>query len=189
MKIEAIPLPGVLLIQPKVHGDARGFFMETWNRQRYAEAGLDRDFVQDNLSFSRRGILRGLHFQQPRPQGKLVQVLQGEVFDVVVDIRRGSPTFGQWHGVLLSAANRHQFYVPEGCAHGFCVLSDSALFAYKCTDFYDPTAEYSLRYDDPDFAIEWPIADPVLSTKDAAAPGLKDFPVASLPEWSPCASW
>jgi len=181
MNIESTPLPGVLLIKPDVFGDARGFFLEAWNLRRYREAGLDRDFVQDNVSLSRKGILRGLHFQNPNPQGKLVQVLQGEVFDVAVDIRAGSPTFGRWFGALLSEENHHQLYVPEGFAHGFCVLSDTALFSYKCTDFYNPHAEYSLRWDDPDLGIVWPIDHPVLSAKDQAARYLKDFPRDTLP--------
>ncbi len=176
MKIESTALPGVLLIEPDVFGDARGFFLETWNRRRYRDAGLDREFVQDNMSLSRKGILRGLHFQNPNPQGKLVQVLQGEVFDVAVDIRVGSPTFGRWFGALLSGENHHQLYVPEGFAHGFCVLSETALFSYKCTDFYNPGAEYSLRWDDPDLGITWPIENPILSAKDQSARYLKDFP-------------
>lgn len=184
MIVEPTSLPGVLLIKPDVFGDSRGYFLEGWNRRRYAEQGLDRDFVQDNLSRSRRGILRGLHFQNPRPQGKLVQVLLGEVFDVAVDIRLGSPTFGQWYGTLLSEENHHQLYVPEGFAHGFCVTSDTALFAYKCTDFYNPAAEFSLCWDDPDLGIPWPIAEPQLSAKDQTGHLLKDFPRESLPVWS-----
>jgi dTDP-4-dehydrorhamnose 3,5-epimerase len=181
MKIESTPLPGVLLIKPDVFGDARGFFLETWNRRRYKEAGLDIEFVQDNMSLSRKGILRGLHFQNPNPQGKLVQALQGEVFDVAVDIRIGSPTFGRWFGTLLSEENHHQLYVPEGFVHGFCVLSDTALFSYKCTDFYNPGAEFSLRWDDPDLGIAWPIENPVLSAKDQSARYLRDFPQDILP--------
>jgi dTDP-4-dehydrorhamnose 3,5-epimerase len=186
MIVETTPLAGVLHIKPDVYGDARGFFLETWNRRRYAEIGLDRDFVQDNLSLSRRGILRGLHFQNPGPQGKLVQVLQGEVFDVAVDIRLGSPTFGRWYGAWLSEENHHQLYVPEGFAHGFCVASDIALFSYKCTDFYNPAAEFSLRWDDPEVGVAWPIdGDPILSAKDQAALFLKDFPRDALPVWQP----
>jgi dTDP-4-dehydrorhamnose 3,5-epimerase len=181
MKIESTALPGVLLIEPDVFGDARGFFLETWNRRRYRDAGLDQEFVQDNMSLSRKGILRGLHFQNPNPQGKLVQVLQGEVFDVVVDIRVGSPTFGRWFGALLSGENHRQLYVPEGFAHGFCVLSETALFSYKCTDFYNPGAEYSLRWDDPDLGITWPVENPILSAKDQSARYLKDFPRDVLP--------
>src|SRR5262245_53963323 len=137
MNITETELPGVLLIEPKVLGDARGFFVETYHAQRYRQAGLDVGFVQDNLSYSRRGTLRGLHYQNPHPQGKLVYVLQGDVFDVAVDIRAGSPTFGRWLGTVLSADNRRQLYVPPGFAHGFCVTSETALLAYKCTDFYD----------------------------------------------------
>lgn len=186
MKVESTSLPGVLLIEPKVFGDHRGYFFESWNRKNFEEQGIRLDFVQDNLSFSRQGILRGLHFQKPNSQGKLVQVLQGEVFDVAVDIRLGSPHFGQWFGVHLSAENHKQLYVPEGFAHGFCVLSDAALFSYKCTDTYNPKAEYSLRYDDPDIGIRWPIeAAPTLSAKDADALCLKDFPTELLPEYTP----
>lgn len=166
MIIETTPLAGLLLVKPDVFGDERGFFQETWNLQRYTEAGLDRHFVQDNLSLSRKGILRGLHFQNPGPQGKLVHVLQGEVFDVAVDVRADSPTFGQWYGAILSAENHHQLFVPEGFAHGFCVTSETALFAYKCTDFYNPKAEFSLLWNDPDIGIEWPIKNPELSEKD-----------------------
>lgn len=182
MKIEQTPLPGVLLIQPDVFGDHRGYFKENWNRRKYAEHGLDVDFVQDNVSLSKKGILRGLHFQNPNPQGKLVQALQGEVFDVAVDIRRGSPTFGRWFGAVLSAENHLQMYVPEGFAHGFCVLSETALFAYKCTDFYSPQTEFSLRHNDPGVGIEWPLdGEPILSAKDKDAPYLKDFPQNLLP--------
>lgn len=184
MKVTETSLPGVLLIEPTIFGDARGYFKETWNLRTYRENGLPFEFVQDNLSYSRRGILRGLHFQNPDAQGKLVQALQGEVFDVAVDIRRGSPNFGQWFGVRLSAENHLQLYVPEGFAHGFCVLSDTALFAYKCTDFYNPKAEFSLRYDDPDIGIEWPPdMAPTLSAKDEGAVRLKDFPADRLPEY------
>ena len=181
MKVQNNSLPGVMIIEPDVYGDERGFFKETWNRQRYSELGLDRDFVQDNVSFSRKGILRGLHFQNPNPQGKLVQVLQGEVYDVAVDVRVGSPDFGRWVGVTLSAQNHLQLYIPEGFAHGFCVTSETALFCYKCTDFYDAESEYNLRWDDPDLAIEWPVAAPELSTKDEAAGLLRDIPRAALP--------
>lgn len=184
MIVETTPLPGILLIKPRVFGDERGYFLESWNRRRYAEAGLDRDFVQDNLSFSGHGILRGLHFQNPCPQGKLVQVLRGEVFDVAVDVRVGSPTFGRWYGVLLSEQNHHQLFIPEGFAHGFFVTGDSALFSYKCTAAYEPTAEHSLRWDDPELAIEWPGQAPILSAKDRAARCLKDFPTDLLPRWS-----
>ena len=176
MNITRCDLNGLLIIEPKVFGDARGFFLESWNRNRYREAGMDMDFVQDNLSFSRRGILRGLHFQNPQPQGKLLQVLQGEVFDVAVDIRQGSPGFGKWHGLVLSAENKRQFYVPPGFAHGFAVLSETALFHYKCTEFYSPKDEMTIRWDDPDIAIKWPLKDPLLSDKDARGACLRDVP-------------
>ena len=183
MKIETTPLSGLLVIKPDVYGDERGFFQETWNLRRYTEAGLDRHFVQDNLSYSRRGILRGLHFQNPGPQGKLVYVLQGEVFDVAVDVRADSPTFGQWYGITLSAENHTQFFVPEGFAHGFCVTSEFALFAYKCTDFYNPSAEFSLQWNDPAIGIEWPIQDPELSAKDREGIPLSAFSRESLAVW------
>lgn len=182
MKIKETQLPGLILIEPAVFGDQRGYFKESWNRRKFEEYGLELDFVQDNLSYSGRGILRGLHFQNPNPQGKLIQVLEGEVFDAVVDIRKGSPSFGQWFGVHMSAANHLQMYVPEGFAHGFLVLSESALFSYKCTDFYKPQAEYCLRWDDPDIGIEWPVSEPpTLSAKDAAGHLLRDFPEDRLP--------
>ena len=180
MKVTQTPLAGLLIIEPKVFGDERGFFLETWSRQRYQEMGINVDFVQDNLSFSRRGVLRGLHFQNPQPQGKLVYVLQGEVFDVAVDIRKGSPTFGQWHGVVLSDDNKRQFWVPAGFAHGFCVTSDTALFTYKCTELYAPQHERSIRWDDPSLAIDWPITEPQVSDKDRLAPLLADIDPAHL---------
>lgn len=180
MNIIRSPLAGALIIEPKVFGDARGFFMETWNQERYRERGLAERFVQDNLSFSRRGTLRGLHYQKPAAQGKLVSVLQGEVFDVAVDLRRHSPTFGQWHGVNLSAENKRQFYVPVGFAHGFVVLSETALFSYKCTEYYAPGNEGAIRWDDPGLAIQWPIQNPILSDKDARAPRLRDVPPERL---------
>jgi dTDP-4-dehydrorhamnose 3,5-epimerase len=183
MIIETTPLAGLLLVKPDVFGDERGFFQETWNLRRYTEAGLDRHFVQDNLSLSRKGILRGLHFQNPGPQGKLVYVLQGEVFDVAVDVRADSPTFGQWYGAILSAENHHQLFVPEGFAHGFCVTSETALFAYKCTDFYNPKAEFSLLWNDPDIGIEWPIKNPELSEKDQNGQPLSEFSRDSLAVW------
>jgi len=183
MKISATKLPGVLLIEPAVYGDARGFFMETWHQKRYAAAGLPASFVQDNLSFSRKGTLRGLHFQHPHAQGKLVFVLQGEVYDVAVDIRDGSPTFGQWVGVTLSADHKHQLYIPAGFAHGFCVTSETALFAYKCTGFYNPRAEGGIAWNDPDIGIDWPIDTPVLSEKDRNYARLQDLPPGRLPQY------
>ncbi len=183
MNIVETKLPGVVIIEPKVFGDERGFFMEIWNKQRYADAGIPANFVQDNLSFSRKGILRGLHFQNPNPQGKLVSVIQGEVYDVAVDIRRDSPTFGEWTAVTLSAENKRQFYVPEGFAHAFVVTSDTALFSYKCTDLYNPRAEGSILWNDPDLAIDWPIEMPELSAKDNEGLRLKDFPLEKLPKY------
>ncbi len=183
MKVIETELPGVLIIEPKVFGDERGFFTETWNKQLYTDAGIAADFVQDNLSMSRRGVLRGLHFQNPNAQGKLVTVLQGEVYDVAVDIRRGSPTFGQWASVRLSSENRRLIYIPEGFAHGFCVTSETALFSYKCTDRYNPGAEGSILWNDPDLAIDWPIDSPELSVKDRQGIRLKDFPVERLPDY------
>ena len=176
MNVITCDIPGLLVIEPKVFGDARGFFMELWNQQRYREAGLDWIFVQDNVSLSRRGTLRGLHFQNPAPQGKLVFVMQGEVFDVAVDIRRGSPTFGRWHGLNLSAENKRQFFIAPGFAHGFAVLSEIALFAYKCTEFYTPQNELTLAWNDPDIGIHWPLDNPQLSEKDVRGVRLKDVP-------------
>ena len=183
MQVLTTSLPGVLILEPRVFGDARGFFMESWSRARYAEVGIDVDFVQDNLSFSRRGVLRGLHFQNPHAQGKLVYVLQGAVHDVAVDIRVGSPSFGQWTAVELSAENRRQFYIPPGFAHGFCVTSETALFAYKCTDVYHPETEGSVLWNDPDLGIDWPLADPELSAKDRAGLRLAEFPPERLPRY------
>lgn len=183
MKVLATRLPGVLLIEPEVFGDTRGFFMEIWQDRRYARAGIVGTFVQDNMSFSGRGVLRGLHLQHPRLQGKLVHVLQGEVFDVAVDMRRGSPTFGQWMGEYLSADNKRQLWIPPGFAHGFCVTSETALFAYKCTDYYYPEDELSIRWDDPEIGIQWPIAEVSLSPKDRNAPLLSDVSEGGLPAW------
>lgn len=180
MNVLETPLPGVLVIEPRVFGDSRGFFVETWQAERYANAGLP-PFVQDNLSRSARGVLRGLHYQEPQAQGKLVQVLEGEVFDVAVDIRQGSKTFGRWHGVTLSDGNKRQFWVPPGFAHGFVVTSETALFAYKCSTLYRPEYDHSLRWDDPDLGIDWPVDAPVLSAKDGAAPRLGEIPAGELP--------
>jgi dTDP-4-dehydrorhamnose 3,5-epimerase len=181
VKIIETDLPGVLIIEPKVFGDDRGFFMETYQRDRYAERGIPQDLVQDNLSYSRRGVLRGLHLQWPYPQGKLVQVFSGEVFDVAVDVRRGSPAFGRWVGVHLSGENKRQLWVPAGLAHGFCVTSDEALFGYKCSDFYHPETELGLRWDDPDIGIDWPLdGEPDLSPKDLGGVLLRDIPAERL---------
>ena len=183
MKVIESNLPGVLIIEPQVFGDTRGYFLETWNQARYEQAGLSARFVQDNVSYSARDTLRGLHFQNPNPQGKLVYVLQGEVFDAAIDIRVGSPTFGRWTGVTLSGENKRQMYIPEGFAHGFCVTSEHALFAYKCTDIYNPTAEVSILWNDPDIGIDWPVTSPILSGRDRNAPRLKEMPTDRLPQF------
>jgi dTDP-4-dehydrorhamnose 3,5-epimerase len=186
MNVVPTELPGVVILEPRVFRDDRGYFLETWSRDRYAAAGLPAEFVQDNLSYSTRGVLRGLHYQHPRAQGKLVGVLRGEVYDVAVDIRRGSPTFGRWVGVTLSAENGRQLYVPVGFAHGFVVMGEEALFVYKCTAPYDPGGEGSIVWDDPDLGIRWPLpagAAPRLSPKDAAAPRLRDVPADRLPAY------
>ncbi|MCK5522615.1 MAG: dTDP-4-dehydrorhamnose 3,5-epimerase [Thiomargarita sp.] len=175
MKVITTGIPGVLLITPKVFGDSRGFFLETFHASRYVEAGIPEPFVQDNHSRSAKGVLRGLHFQKQYPQGKLVSVTHGVVFDVAVDIRKDSPSYGQWVGITLSAEEHQQFYIPAGFAHGFCVLSEFADFHYKCTDYYHPEDEGCIRWDDPDIGIEWPISNPTLSTKDVNAPCLKDL--------------
>jgi dTDP-4-dehydrorhamnose 3,5-epimerase len=187
MRIEPSALKSVLLIEPQVFGDARGYFFETWHRERYAAAGVPREFVQDNVSRSARGILRGLHLQEPFGQGKLVQVLEGEVFDVAADVRLGSPTFGRWVGEKLSAENHRQLYIPAGFAHGFCVLSESALLSYKCTELYHPETELCILWNDPSLAVEWPQTDsnPILSKKDAAGVFLRDIPQERLPRYRP----
>ena len=169
-------IAGVKLIKPKVFGDERGFFLETFQAERYKAAlEIDLDFVQDNHSRSSKGVLRGLHFQRSKPQGKLVRVVRGEVFDVAVDIRPDSPTFGQWHGVILSEENKHQFWVPPGLAHGFADLIETVDFEYKCTDYYDPSDEGSLIWNDSDVGIDWPLTNPTLSDKDAAAPSVSEL--------------
>ena len=172
MKLIPTNLPGVLIIEPRVFRDERGFFLETYHAQRYREAGLDAAFVQDNHSRSTRGTLRGLHWQAERPQGKLVRVLVGEIYDVAVDIRPDSPTFGKWVGFTLSADNFRQAWIPPGFAHGFCVTSEVAEVEYKCTDFYDPPSERGLIWNDPEVAIAWPIQDPILSERDKKHPRL-----------------
>lgn len=183
MKVIETKIPGVLILEPKVFGDTRGFFKETWQKSRYEDIGIDCDFVQDNLSFSTKGVLRGLHYQHPHEQGKLVSVVIGKVFDVSVDIRVGSPTFGQWVGVLLSGENHRQFWVPPGFAHGFCVMSDTAYFTYKCNDVYTPSAEGGIMWNDPDIGIDWPIKDALLSDKDQIYPRLKDVSLDRLPKY------
>jgi dTDP-4-dehydrorhamnose 3,5-epimerase len=175
MKVTELRLPGVLLFKPRVFRDERGFFMESWNEERYTDAGLEVSFVQDNVSFSHHGVLRGLHFQNPMPQGKLISVLQGTVWDVAVDLRVESDTFGRWVGRELSAENAEQLYVPVGFAHGFVVTSETALVCYKCTNPYAPDHERSLRWDDPEVAIDWPVESPILSHKDAEAPLLREI--------------
>jgi len=174
-------LPGVILIEPDVFNDARGFFMETYQFKKYKEGGIDKVFVQDNHSHSQRSTLRGLHYQLHHPQGKLVYVIAGEIYDVAVDIRRGSPTFGQWAATHLSDENKRQIFVPEGFAHGFCIISETADVVYKCTDFYAPGDEYGVYWSDPAIGIEWPVKTPILSKKDSQNPQLKDIPEAHLP--------
>lgn len=172
------PIDGVVVVEPSVFGDQRGYFMETFSEKEFALAGLPTNFVQDNESRSRQGVLRGLHFQKNNPQGKLVRVIEGEVFDVAVDLRKSSSTFGKCHGVVLSAENKKQFYVPEGFAHGFAVLSEKATFVYKCTRLYDPTDEGGLMWNDPAIGIVWPLPEGVevlLSEKDRKNPSLKDL--------------
>jgi dTDP-4-dehydrorhamnose 3,5-epimerase len=182
VKLAESPLPGVRIVEPLVHRDERGFFLEVFHAQKFAEQGLDVVFVQDNHSSSRRGTLRGLHLQLPRAQGKLVRCVEGAVFDVAVDVRRGSPTFARWFGIELTAENFRQLWVPPDFAHGFCVLSDSAQVEYKCTDLYDPGAELTVAWDDPEIGIGWPVERPSLSAKDAAAPRLRDL-ASRLPEY------
>ncbi len=181
MNVKETKLPGVLIVEPDVFADERGFFLETWSTIRYEQAGIPGPFVQDNASFSGRGILRGLHFQYPQSQGKLVQILSGEVVDVAVDIRADSPTFGQWISEVLSGTNHRQMYVPPGLARGYCVTSETALFSYKCTDFYNPATENGIIWNDPDLGIDWPVDEPLLSPKDAGYPRLKDISRDKLP--------
>lgn len=181
MNFTPLEIPDVILVEPDVFGDARGFFTETYHAQRYAEHGIRAVFVQDNFSYSRRGILRGLHFQLRRPQAKLVYVARGEIFDVAVDIRRSSPTFGRWVGRTLSGENHHQMYVPEGFAHGFCVLSDEVEVMYKCSAPYDPADDRGVLWNDPDLGVRWPVAAPLLSGKDQKLPRLRDLGAEQLP--------
>ncbi len=182
MKIIETDLPGCIVIEPQVFGDERGFFYESFNRDKLVAAGLHLpEFVQGNVSSSVRGVLRGLHYQWPKPQGKFVSVIEGEVWDVAADIRRGSPTFGRWTAVLLSAENKRHFWIPEGFAHGFATLSERAVFSYLCTATYDRDADAAIRWNDGDLAIDWPVSEPQLSEKDAKAPFLADVPEARLP--------
>lgn len=182
MNVIVTEIPEVLLIEPKVFNDARGFFLESWRQERYAAHGIPGPFVQDNLAASERGVLRGLHVQHPFAQGKLVQVIVGEVFDVAVDLRHGSPWFGRWVGVELSERNKHQFWVPPGFAHGYCVLSERTVFAYKCTESYRPEHEFAIRWNDPQLAIAWPLqGTPLVSPKDQVATFLADLDPRRLP--------
>jgi dTDP-4-dehydrorhamnose 3,5-epimerase len=176
-------LPDVRCIVPTRYPDARGVFWEAWHAERYRKLGVPGPFVQDNVSLSRQGVLRGLHYQHPSAQGKLVSVLEGEVFDVAVDIRRGSPTFGRWTGCILSATNGQQLFIPAGFAHGFVALSDHALFHYKCTEYYHPADERTICWDDPDVAIAWPVRDPLVSDKDRAGLLLRDLADRALPAY------
>jgi dTDP-4-dehydrorhamnose 3,5-epimerase len=183
MKITAQELPEVLLLEPRVFSDDRGFFMETFSTRSFPGQAPPVRFVQDNVSFSSKGTLRGLHLQHPHQQGKLVMAITGAIWDVAVDVRRGSPTFGKWTAAELTAENKHQLYVPPGFAHGFCVLSETAYVHYKCTDLYEPSCELGLRFDDPDLAIPWPVKEPQLSDKDARALRLEDIDEARLPQY------
>lgn len=183
MKVIETDLPGCMVIEPAVFGDGRGYFFEAWNADRYGEHGLPARFVQSNISSSARGVLRGLHYQWPNPQGKLVSVLEGEVYDVAVDIRRGSPHFGRWAAVVLSAENKRQLWIPEGFAHGFVVLSERAIFSYLCTAQYDKAADAGVRWNDAAIGIDWPISEPLLSDKDAKAPFLSDVAADRLPPY------
>lgn len=175
-------IPGLLIIEPTIHGDERGFFMETWHARHYAGVGLPERFVQSNVSRSASGVIRGLHYQYPEPQGKLVQAIEGRVFDVAVDIRVDSETYRQWVGVELSAANHRQLYVPEGFAHGFCVLGRSATISYLCTREFSAEHDAAIAWDDPDIGIEWPIEPQSMSAKDRAAPRLREVPSEQLPK-------
>jgi len=183
MKVVPTAIPEVLLVEPRVFGDDRGHFLETYHARRYGESHIPSEFVQDNLSHSRRGVLRGLHYQWGHPQGKLVMVVEGEIFDVAVDIRRGSPTFGQWVGATLSSRDYRQLYIPEGFAHGFCVTSDHATVCYKCTELYSPEEDRGICWNDPTLAISWPVTDPILSGKDRRLPTLADLPAQHIPTY------
>jgi dTDP-4-dehydrorhamnose 3,5-epimerase len=180
MVVKKAGLDGVLVIEPNIHKDNRGYFLESFNHNRYSEIGIENEFVQDNLSFSNKNVLRGLHFQNPKAQAKLVFVIKGEVFDVVVDIRNGSPTFGLWEGFILSEKNKRQVYIPEGFAHGFVVLSDEAFFYYKCSTFYSPQNELCIRWNDDDIGIDWKVNNPIISDKDLHGMFLKDINIERL---------
>jgi dTDP-4-dehydrorhamnose 3,5-epimerase len=185
MNIMTTSIEGVLMIEPDVFEDSRGFFMETYNRNRYIKSGINTLFVQDNLSYSVQGAVRGLHYQIRTPQAKLVQVISGEIFDVAVDIRRDSPTFGKWTGFHLSDRNRRQLFIPQGFAHGFCVLSEIAYFLYKCSDFFVPDDEGGIIWSDPDIGIDWPVQDPIISEKDKQYPRLSEINPDQLPVLAP----
>ena len=175
MKINETELKDIFFIEPKIFGDQRGWFFESWNKERYEEAGIKETFVQDNISYSTKGVLRGLHYQKPYTQDKLVFVLEGSVWDVIVDLRKSSPTFGKWHGFTLTGEKKEQLWVPKGFAHGFCVLSDTVLFEYKCTDKYSPASEHGIMWNDPTLNIPWSVDDPVISDKDTKHPFFKDL--------------
>lgn len=181
MKVRPTSLGGVLVVEPVIFGDSRGFFTETYQLERYRTAGIPCAFVQDNLSYSVKDTLRGLHYQIHRPQAKLVQVLMGEVFDVVVDVRRESPTFGRWEGFILSGENKHQLFIPEGFAHGFCVLSQTVLFSYKCSDYYVPEDEGGILWSDTDVGVQWPVTTPLISEKDQRLSLLQQIPDDRFP--------
>lgn len=181
MKIQKTDIEGVLVIEPAVFSDERGYFMETYHQKRYLEMGISSVFLQDNLSYSVRGTLRGLHYQYPNAQAKLVQVVRGEIYDVAVDIRPESTTFGKWVGVYLDSDTKRQLFIPEGFAHGFAVISDYALFTYKCSDLYDPSSEKGIIWNDPGLAIDWPVTSPLLSEKDQQYQALRDIPMENLP--------
>jgi dTDP-4-dehydrorhamnose 3,5-epimerase len=184
MRVTPLEIPEVVLVEPRVFGDERGYFTEVWVAPRYQEFGLPGLFLQDNLSRSAHGVIRGLHLQHPHGQGKLVSAVYGEVFDVAVDVRVGSPTFGRWVATTLSESNKHQLYIPPGFAHGLCVTSEFALLSYKCTEVYHPEAELGVCYDDPDIGISWPVEQSLVSTRDRAHPRLKDLDWSRLPSYS-----
>ncbi len=184
MRVIHTELSGCVVIEPQVFGDERGYFYESFNAERFAAVGLDLRFVQTNVSRSAAGVLRGLHYQWPNPQGKLVSVLEGEVYDVAVDIRVGSPTFGRWMAAVLTAENKRHFWIPEGFAHGFVVISEFATFTYQCTALYDRAADAGIRWNDAAIAIDWPVADPLLSAKDERAPFLAEVPRGRLPAYA-----
>jgi len=183
IKVRQAAVPDVLIIDPALYGDTRGYFLEVWHQETYNQYGMPSSFVQDNVSRSARGILRGLHLQHPYGQGKLIHVLEGEVFDVAVDVREGSPTFGRWVTERLSGENHRQLFIPTGFAHGFCVVSDYALVAYKVTELYHPETEFGIAWNDPALGIDWPVETPILSPKDEAAPHLADLPDGRLPRF------